>query len=200
MSVQPSVPRSLVIAKYSALVAAMLGLMVNEYLFAIKTGTPPQIAWTYPAALDIYAYAAFYGGRPRDVAVALIMMSASQAGAHLPMPHGNPILAIAPWAIAMPIVLWRVHHLASNHTAHVAVDVVDDAVAPSAGGPEEEDDAVITPLPQQKRWSHPEAAAAIRYYQSKGLTTRKAIAPRMGISPQMVGQHMAKMERELVAA
>lgn len=198
MSSQPNVPRSLVIAKYSALVAAMLGLMVNEYLFAIKTGTPPQIAWTYPAALDIYAYAAFRGGRPRDVAVALIMMSASQAGAHLPIPHDNPILAIAPWALALPIVLWRVHHLASNPTAHIAVDVEDEA--PSAGEPEVKDNAVIPPLPQQTRWTHPEAVEAIRYYQARGLTTRKAIAAQMNISPQMVGQHMAKMERELVAA
>lgn len=199
MSDQRSATPDLVWAKYLVLVAATLGLMYGEFHFAIKTGNPWQVAWTYPAALDIYAYAAFRSGHRRDVATALIMMAASQAGAHLPIPHDNPLLMIAPWAVAMPIVLWRVHFLStSNPGARIAVDVDDDA--PSAGEPEPKEDAVI-PLPSQRRWTFPEAAAAITHYRNQGLTSRKAIAPLMGISPQMVGQHMARMaQMELVAA
>lgn len=199
MQTQSTAPSDLVGAKYVALAAAMCGLMVNEFLFVVHTGTPWQIAWTYPVALDIYAYAAFRAGRKGDVATALLMMAGSQAGAHLPLGEASVLLAVAPWAIVMPILLWRVHHLSTP----TVVDVEDEA--PSAGGAptKKGTSAVNPPLPQQKKvWTKKEAREAIAHYHRQGITHNSKIAREMDITPQRVGQIIREWneERELVAA
>ena len=200
MPAQTTAPADLRFAKYAALACAMFGLMVNEYLLAVHTGSPGWIAWTYPAALDIYAYAAFRGGRKADVATALTMMALSQAAAHLPPPHDNAVLMIAPWAVVMPIVLWRVHHLSlSNPTVPTVVDVENDEPMESPETDSDSKDTTVIPLPQVTRWTRAEAEAAIRYWMGEGLTTDADIAPKMRITPQRVGQIRRGM-RELVAA
>lgn len=195
------VPTDLRAARYAVLAVATFGLMVFEFKLAVQTGSPTWIAWTYPVALDVYAYASFRSASRPDVATALILMALSQGAAHMPALHNehNWLITIAPWALVMPLVLWRVHHLGTN--GHIAADVAepdpDDTqeIGPILTPPQPEPE----PQPEQRRWNRADALSAIAYWESEGLETNVAIAAKMGISAQRVGQYR-KANRELVAA
>lgn len=111
----------------AALLAALIGTASAEYHLALACGFGPALAACVPAALDIYAIAAFRA--KRDIRVAIGALVVTNALSHLlsaGMISASVPLVVAVSAIA-PLVLWRVHAL-QGEGAPVAVQPQEDAV------------------------------------------------------------------------
>lgn len=99
---------------WAALLAALVGTASAEYHLAIACGFGAALAGCVPAALDIYALAAFKAHR--DVPAVVTTLIAVNAASHL---VSSGLLAVSvPLVVAVsaiaPLVLWRVHALQAD--------------------------------------------------------------------------------------
>lgn len=120
---------------WAALLAALVGTASAEYHLAIACGFGAALAGCVPAALDIYALAAFKAHR--DVPAVVTTLIAVNAASHL---VSSGLLAVSvPLVVAVsaiaPLVLWRVHALQA--------DAAPDAVQPDPSAPEMQADAPV---------------------------------------------------------
>lgn len=99
--------------KAASLIAAMILTAQTEHHFAVLMGFKDPYAWLFPAAVDLYATAAFRAGARRDIAAAVWMMIITQSLAHLVEAN---VLAPQWWMVVVtsaviPVTMWRVHVL-----------------------------------------------------------------------------------------
>lgn len=94
-----------------AMGAAVAVAAHGEWSLAVAAGFGTWVAAALPVAIDAYAIRAMQRGR--EVAVAVGLMIATNAAAHL---HAGGRLEMSPWLVVAvsaiaPVVLWRVHAL-----------------------------------------------------------------------------------------
>jgi len=135
---------------WAALVAALVGTASAEYKIAIACGFGTALAACVPAALDIYALAAFRARRdvPHVVSALICVNAASHLVSSELLPVSVP-LVIAVSAIA-PLVLWRVHALLASAAPDAPeMQTVADAAecSPIPDAPKMQPDAVQPSAP-----------------------------------------------------
>lgn len=102
---------------WAALIAALVGTASAEYKLALACGFGAALAACVPAALDIYALAAFHSRK--DVPYVVMALISVNAASHLVSSELLDVsvpLVVAVSAIA-PLVLWRVHVLQASAPA-----------------------------------------------------------------------------------
>ncbi|CAL9673652.1 hypothetical protein [Streptomyces sp. enrichment culture] len=103
----------------------------GEWSLAVACHFGPWVAAALPVAIDAYAIRAMQTGR--EVLPAVLLMIATNAGAHL---HRGAVLPVSPWLVVAvsaiaPVVLWRVHAL--RHPARRGTPAVPQGDTPAAG-------------------------------------------------------------------
>jgi hypothetical protein len=186
--------------KWAALIAALVATASAEYELARAVGFNEWVAAAVPGALDIYTVRALRAHR--DVLAAVAAMIGVNAASHLVTAGLLPVnvpLVVAVAAIA-PLVLWRVHSLATptprdatpsatvppvpeetptvQPPVEVALDRVDEQDAPETPelppGTGQDTDSTMVELPSKPR-----------------LLTSSEVAQRCGVDPSTVRSWVA---------
>lgn len=168
-----SIPRDVRFIRFASLAAGTAGAMYGEFTLAVQTGMHPAVAWTYPIALDLYAYVAFRLHRRNDIGCALGLMAVSQGLSHLigsyMISAGWPVVVLV-WAIILPVVLWRTHHVGSvptmpAETSESVEPTVEPQEQPEVEPEQETEDAPekesVDELAPRRRWTQESAYAYI---------------------------------------
>lgn len=86
-----------------------------EYQLARTIGAAVPVAVLLPLALDVYVVAAIRRARGRDIALSLVLMGTAQVSAHM-LSAGVVAVSVplvAAVSLLVPLVIWRVHALAT---------------------------------------------------------------------------------------
>jgi hypothetical protein len=195
MQTQGNTAKDVRAIRYVSLAAGTIGAMFGEFMLATQTGMSPWFAWTYPLALDAYAYVAFRTGRKAHVTTALVLMAVSQAMTHLVSAHIIPMswpVVVGVWAAILPAVICLTHFVAEHVTHEPAAQVDEPAawVGPGQGSEPQDEPAdkpaapvapvaPVVPIAQGRRnWKLSDAVNFVRENWEKDNAELAALMSR----------------------